>query len=266
MRRFWVLAVLLLTLAAAVYAWLPHSRKPAKKVFILGVDGLDPALLQQFVKSGSLPNFKKLISQGDFKPLRTTMPPLSPVAWSTFVTGMDPGGHAIFDFLRRDPKVIKPEFSMSRAVPSTWVFNLGSWVIPLRGGSVEQLRRGTAFWEILEEHHVPTTIYRMPVNFPPSQSGHSLSGMGTPDILGTAGTFSFYTDNPPANAKDIPGGSITTVKVEESTVRAKLHGPENTFLRVPDEGSSNVGERKTKHPKLTLDFVVYLDPRGKAAK
>lgn len=220
MRRFWVLAVLLLTLAAAVYAWLPHSRKPAKKVFILGVDGLDPALLQQFVKSGSLPNFKKLISQGDFKPLRTTMPPLSPVAWSTFVTGMDPGGHAIFDFLRRDPKVIKPEFSMSRAVPSTWVFNLGSWVIPLRGGSVEQLRRGTAFWEILEEHHVPTTIYRMPVNFPPSQHGHSLSGMGTPDILGTAGTFTFYTDNPPKNAQEISGGKVITVKVEESTIRA----------------------------------------------
>ena len=266
MRRLSLLAILLLALAAAVYAWLPQSRKPARKVFILGVDGLDPTLLQQFVKAGDLPNFKRLISQGDFKPLKTTMPPLSPVAWSTFVTGMDPGGHAIFDFVHRDPKTLTPEFSMSRAVPASWVLKLGTWAIPLKGGSVEQLRRGRAFWEILEEHHVPTTIYRMPVNFPPSQYGHSLSGMGTPDILGTAGTFTFYTNNPPANAKEIQGGKVTTVKVEESTIRAKLQGPENTFVRLPEEDSSNVGEPKIRHPKLTLDFTVHLDPHAKVAK
>ena len=266
MRRFWPLAILLLTLAAALFAWLPQGRRPARKVFILGVDGLDPKLLQRFVEDGGLPNFRRLISRGDFKPLRTTMPPLSPVAWSTFVTGMDPGGHAIFDFLRRDPKVIKPEFSMSRAVPATWMLNLGSWAIPLKGGSVEQLRRGRAFWEVLEEHHVPTTIYRMPVNFPPSQRGHSLSGMGTPDILGTAGTFTFYTDNPPKNAKEISGGKVITVKVEESTIRAKLQGPENTFVRLPDEDSSNSGAPKIRHPKLTLDFTVHLDPQEKVAK
>ena len=120
MRRLWLL-ILLLMLAAAVYAWLPQGRRSARKVFILGVDGLDPKLLQRFVEDGSLPHFKRLISQGDFKPLKTTMPPLSPVAWSTFVTGMDPGGHAIFDFLHRDPKTVKPEFSMSRAVPASWV-------------------------------------------------------------------------------------------------------------------------------------------------
>src|SRR5215467_12643946 len=102
MRRLWLLGILLVALAAAVYAWLPQGRKPPKKVFVLGVDGLDPTLLQQFMKAGSLPNFRRLISQGDFKPLKTTMPPLSPVAWSSFVTGMDPGGHAVFDFVHRD--------------------------------------------------------------------------------------------------------------------------------------------------------------------
>jgi predicted AlkP superfamily phosphohydrolase/phosphomutase len=90
--------------------------------------------------------------------------------------------------------------------------------------------------------------------------------MGTPDILGTAGTFTFYTNNPLASAKEIPGGKVITVKVEESTVRAKLQGPENTFVRLPDEDSLNASEHKTRHPKLALDFTVHLDPRAKVAK
>ena len=61
-----------------------------KRMIVLGVDGLDPNLLQQFIDEGALPNFKSMIEAGDFKPLQTTMPPLSPTAWSTFITGMDP--------------------------------------------------------------------------------------------------------------------------------------------------------------------------------
>ena len=71
----------------------------AKKVLILGIDGMDPRLLQRFVDEGLMPNFGRLIAEGDFKPLQTSMPPQSPVAWSNFITGMDPGGHGIFDFI-----------------------------------------------------------------------------------------------------------------------------------------------------------------------
>ena len=80
----------------------------AKKVFILGVDGLDPKLLQTYMDAGLLPNFKRLVEQGHFKPLQTSMPPLSPVAWSTFITGMDPGGHGVYDFIHRDPATLMP--------------------------------------------------------------------------------------------------------------------------------------------------------------
>jgi predicted AlkP superfamily phosphohydrolase/phosphomutase len=254
-------------LAAAAHAWLPRSAEKAKKVVILGVDGLDPGLLQSFVDSGNLPNFKRLIAQGSFKPLTTTMPPLSPVAWSTFITGMDPGGHAIFDFLHRDPASVTPQFSMSRAVPASWTLNLGSWEIPLKGGSVEQLRRGRAFWEILEERRIPATIYRMPVNFPPSKLGHSLSGMGTPDILGTPGTFTFYTDNPPENAEGLSGGKVVTVQVNDHRVQTSLLGPENSLKRIPkDSNGSGGAEPEYTHPQLTADFTVHVDPGENAAK
>lgn len=236
---------------------LPGGREPARKVIVLGVDGLDPRLLEAFLEEGQLPNFQHLIAGGDFKPLETTMPPLSPVAWSTFITGMDPGGHAIFDFVHRNPESLLPEFAMVRTEPARWTLSVGSWMIPLRGGTIELLRKGRAFWEILEEHGVPTTVFRMPVNFPPSPKGRSLSGMGTPDVLGTPGTFSFYTDDPPEEAADISGGRIFPVQVANHRVEAELAGPENTFRR-PAGGSG--------HPPMSVPFTVFLDPEEPVAK
>ena len=186
----------LLILAFLVSACIPLQRAPYRKVFVLGIDGLDPALLRRFIDQGRLPNFQTLVQEGYFKPLRTVMPPLSPVAWSAFITGMDAGGHAIFDFVHRDPKTLLPEFSMSKAIPSNRSLTIGSWVIPLSGGRVELLREGKPFWQLLQEKGVPTTVFRMPVNFPPQGQGRALSGMGTPDLLGTPGTFSFYTSSP----------------------------------------------------------------------
>ncbi len=249
------------------------AKAPAKKVFVLAVDGLDPKLLEEFMAAGHLPNFQKLVARGDFKPLQTTMPPLSPVAWSTFITGMDPGGHGIFDFIHRDPATMMPHLSLSKTASPEWNLSLGSWVIPLGSGSVEQLRQGPAFWQILEEHGVPTTVFRMPANFPPvTSTGKSLSGMGTPDILGTPGIFSFYTDEPPDNAKDIAGGRVFEVEIINDTISASLMGPQNSFRRIPKDSSSQNGGSNTNseleyvNPDLEIDFTVYLDPDESVAK
>jgi len=266
-----IILAILVIVAVVIPLTLKRSA-PAKKVLILGVDGLDPKLLQTFMDEGFLPNFKQLISEGDFKPLETTMPPLSPVAWSSFITGLDPAGHGIFDFLKRDPKTMIPEFSMAKALPSSWNFSIGSWVIPLSAGTVQQLRQGQPFWHILERHNIPTTVFRMPANFPPAPPGQSFSGMGTPDILGTPGTFSFYTDRPPGNAEDISGGRIFTVSVQNNRVDAQLMGPENTFRRVPKESFPGTGrvaestEVEYTYPKLAIDFQVFLDPEESVAK
>lgn len=263
-RIFFVLFLMMLSLVL-----LQCARVPTKKVLILAVDGLDPKLLEEFVQAGVLPHFERLISEGDFKPLQTTMPPLSPVAWSTFITGMDPGGHGIFDFIHRDPVTMMPYLSMVEAGESAGGLNLGSWVIPLGSGSLELLRKGPAFWQILEEHGIPTTVFRMPANFPPvSSSGHSLSGMGTPDILGTPGMFSFYTDRPPPNAQDFSGGRVFEVEVVDNTVQARLLGPPNDFRRVPQEnsGAGFRADPESVAPDLAIDFTVYLDPDEEVAK
>ncbi|HXV77892.1 MAG TPA: alkaline phosphatase family protein [Candidatus Polarisedimenticolaceae bacterium] len=246
--------------AAAIAASVTPAA-PAPKVFVLGIDGFDPELMQRFIDDGELPNFARLAAEGDYTPLQTTMPPQSPVAWSSFITGMDPGGHGIFDFVHRDPETILPYLSMARAEPPSRSVALGRFVLPLASGSVVNLRRGVAFWEILERNGVPTTVFRMPANFPPVEAGgRSLSGMGTPDIKGTSGTFSFYTDREVPNAKEITGGEIYYVTVENNRVRSTLHGPENSFRRVPRKQRATDGSLRYTHPDMTVDFTVDLDP------
>ncbi len=267
MKPFWKATFLVLFLPMLVLILTQCAPVPAKKVFILAVDGLDPKLLEEFMAAGHLPNFKELASRGDFKPLQTTMPPLSPVAWSTFITGMDPGGHAIFDFIHRDPATMIPYLSLAKAGDPARSLSFGSWVIPLGGGSLEQLRQGPAFWQILEEHGVPTTVFRMPANFPPVTSkGKSLSGMGTPDILGTPGIFSFYTNESIDNTEDLAGGRVFEIEVINDTISATLVGPKNSFRRIPKDSSSQAGGSRTSaeleyvNPDLEIDFTVYLDP------
>ncbi|UCF36899.1 MAG: alkaline phosphatase family protein [Acidobacteriota bacterium] len=263
--------VLLLAIVGAlglvVAIWLVGTAVPSTashpKMVILGVDGLDPRLLQEFVAEGELPNFEKFIQAGNFSTLETTMPPLSPVAWSSFISGMSPGGHGIYDFIHRDPQTMIPELSMSKAEPSDWTLELGSYSIPLSGGKIEQLRKGKAFWQMLEEEGIPTTVFRIPANFPPVESpGRSFSGMGTPDIRGTSGTFSFYTDDPGREAGEVSGGEIFRVAVEDFHVSSRLVGPENTFRKLP---SDEEGEGPS-HPKMQVGFDVYVDPDEAVAK
>ena len=242
-----------------------------RKVLILGIDGMDPNLLSEFVSHGLMPNFKRLVDTGDFKKLATSMPPQSPVAWATFITGLDPGGHGIFDFVHRDPATMAPYLSMSRAEPAQETLRLGSWVIPLKGGKVEQLRKGRAFWELLDERGIPATIYKIPANFPPVKTAaRQLSGMGTPDILGTSGTFSYYTSRPPDRPEKVSGGKIYPVRPVNGRIEAQLFGPKNTLRRFRQGGGAESGDTvgsasRYDNPTLAVDFSVSLDPEQDVA-
>ncbi len=248
----------------------PAAAQSDRRVVVLGIDGMDHRLLTQFMAEGRLPNFQRLAETGSFSALETTMPPLSPVAWSTFITGMDPGGHGIYDFLHRDPLTAVPLESIYRLAPPGRSLTLGSWVIPISGGDYEAQRQGVAFWELLENAGVDTTIFRMPVNFPLVETpGRSLSGMGTPDILGTHGTFSYYTDYPPQNMNDMTGGTVHLVDVVNNRVASQLVGPPNMFRRFPTSNSRfrrSDEDIEYENPELTIDFEVLLDPEARAAK
>jgi predicted AlkP superfamily phosphohydrolase/phosphomutase len=231
-----------------------RSGAGGKRVIVLGFDGLDYDVTRALIDSGRLPNFARLASSGGFAPLGTSIPPQSPVAWSTFITGLDPGGHGIFDFIHRDPKTMLPYLSTSSTEGSDRAITVGDWQFPLSGGSVKLLRQGQPFWDVLEARGIETTIIRMPANFPPSGTAtRELSGMGTPDLLGTYGTFSFYTSEPFAfGGRTLSGGALYPVTVEDNVVRAALHGPDNPFRKVSE--------------KVTADFTLYLDAERPVAK
>jgi len=228
--------------------WNPlPTESSARKMIILGIDGMDPLILKRLMDEGKLPHFKRLETEGGFRPLATTTPPQSPVAWSTFITGTNPGGHEIYDFIHRDPATMQLYFSTSKAEPAERVIRFGDWIFPLSAGKVTLLRQGKSFWEILEDRGVPATIVRIPANFPPvDTSALQLSGMGTPDLQGTYGTFAFYTDVP-EQYQGVSGGTLFPVRVEQQRVNAKLVGPRNDFRK--------------NGPASTLDFSVFVDAR-----
>jgi predicted AlkP superfamily phosphohydrolase/phosphomutase len=248
--------VLRIAAAAALLVGTGCASRPAGRdqVVVLGLDGMDYEVTRDLMARGRMPNFARLARSGTFAPLETTIPPQSPVAWSTFITGLDPGGHGIFDFVHRDPQTRLPYLSTTRTEPPGRTLKIGKYQFPLSSGRVELLRRGEPFWEVLERHGVAATIVRMPANFPPSaRATRELSGMGTPDLLGTYGTFSFYTSSPFAFVdRTISGGRVEIVDVHDGTIHGAIEGPDNPFLRQPE--------------KVTAEFTVYIDPRHPVVK
>jgi predicted AlkP superfamily phosphohydrolase/phosphomutase len=229
--------------------------RTATKMIVLGLDGLDPKMTRRWIDEGRLPAFRKLLEAGgDFRPLGTSLPPQTPVAWSNFITGMDPGGHGIFDFIHRDPKAYLPIFSATETTGAAKTVRIGKTIFPLSGGQVRNLRRGPAFWQLLEQADIPATIFKMPSNYPPVETRQrTLAGMNTPDIKGSYGIFNYYTNAATSVIQEAGGGGrVHDVFVVGNRVEAELPGPTNTF--------------RTDAPEAVIPFQVFLDPSNAAAK
>jgi predicted AlkP superfamily phosphohydrolase/phosphomutase len=107
------------------------------------------------------------------------------------------------------------------------------------------LRHGTPFWQVLSDHGIPVTVLRMPTNYPPVAAGRALSGMGTPDLRGTLGTFSFYTDDPEELSRSVAGGRIIKVRIEGGHGVLQVEGPPNALRK--------------DHAFATADLIVDVD-------
>jgi predicted AlkP superfamily phosphohydrolase/phosphomutase len=203
-----------------------YRKAKVKKLIFLGLDGFDPNLAERFMAEGKLPHLSRLRAEGSYRRLRTTFPALSPVAWSTFATGVNPAKHNIFDFLNRDLKSYIPELSSSRVRgPERWL-RIGRWSVPLSRPRVELRRKSTPFWKILGEHAIGSTILRVPITFPPDDfNGRLLSAMSTPDLRGTQGSFSWFT----TRAGDFcgEGGNRYVLEPADGGITGHLEGPDN---------------------------------------
>jgi len=212
-----------------------YQKSKISKLVIVGLDGLEPTLVEKFISEGKLPHLSKLKKQGTYQRLQTTTPAISPVAWSSFMTGTNPSKHNIFDFLSRDPNNYLPDLSSARIGKPKRVLSLGKYNIPLSKPEIRGLRRSVPFWKILGEKGIFSTILRVPITFPPEKfSGHLLSGMCAPDLKGSQGTFTFYTSDED-NVKKREEGITIPVTIEENKIETYISGPENSLLKKEEE-------------------------------
>jgi predicted AlkP superfamily phosphohydrolase/phosphomutase len=225
-----------------------------KRVVLIGFDGMDFNLFNRFRKQGhKFPHFEKLAAQGTFAPLWSTEPPISPVAWSTFTTGVNPGKHNIFDFLTTDRATYMPKMSGSDIIPPRRSLKVGPWEIPLGTPKIELKRKSQSFWKIVSSKGVYASVLRMPFTFPPEKFyGSMLAGLGTPDLRGTQGSFSFYSDGAAASY-DISDGvfeSLTPLGGDRFSGRIK--GPGHPFRK--------------GNPPLEIPFTLKLDRGARQAE
>jgi len=207
------------------------ARSRVKKFVILGLDGMDHGLTEKYLAEGKLANLAKLREQGCFKPLATTVPSISPVAWSSFQTGVNPGKHNIFDFLTRDKHNYQPRLSSVVIREARRKISFGKYQFPIGKGEVRLLRKSKPFWKTLGEHGIFSNIIRVPITFPPEKfRGVQLSGMCVPDLRGTQGMFSFYTTQRNGNGERTGGENYVVTRTGD-TIESEIVGSTNPFLR-----------------------------------
>jgi predicted AlkP superfamily phosphohydrolase/phosphomutase len=205
-----------------------------KKAIVIGLDGLEPSIVESMLARGELPNLGKIRAAGVYTRLQTTYPAQTPVAWSSFATGTNPGGHGVFDFICRDPETYLPDVALSRFEAPKNVFSQPH---------VVNLRQGIPIWQVLTKSGVPSTVLRCPCTFPPeSLHGRMLAGVGVPDLRGSQSKGTFYTQD-------------RTVTGQENEQLVLLDSGDDLTTRI-------IGPRKTRQSSpsdATCEILVRID-------
>jgi predicted AlkP superfamily phosphohydrolase/phosphomutase len=260
LSSFLVMLVTLVLAFAAMVAWpvralwrlmTGRTRPQAsiRRLVVIGLDGQDPVITDRMLAEGKLPNFARLAAEGSYSRLKTTFPSISPVAWSSFSTGTNPGGHNIFDFLDRDRRTYLPVLSSAFVGRVTRALTLGRFRIPLQRPELRLLRRSRPFWSVLGDHRIWSTILRVPITFPPERFyGAELSAMSAPDLLGTQGTFTLFTTRRAAAGFKEGGRRVTVDRGDGGLVLTSITGPPNPFL--------------ADDSPLTLPMELWIGPAG----
>ena len=243
---FGIILIWPLKAAVKIVSRRGRSKARGKRVVVIGLDGFDPKMAARY--ADRMPNFRRLEAMGCHSSLGTSIPSISPVAWSTFATGVDASRHNIYDFLTRDPCSYMPVLSSpdTRTVPRN--INLGFAKVPFGQRAVYKiLQKSQPFWKLLGANQVWSSIIRVPITFPPQKfkNGPLLSGMCVPDLQGS---FSFYTDDE-SQLGAATGGQRFRVVRRGHTIESNLKGPPG-----PDKLA------------MKSPFSVTMDPAtGKAA-
>ena len=170
----------------------------ARKVVVLGLDAADFTLIDPWRKAGDLPVMDRLLRAGASGPLRSTDPPVSSPAWATFMTGLDPGSHGLYDFVIEDPRTLRPLLAR------------------------HDLIRGKRIWDVVGAAGRRTAVVNLPITWPPpSFPGAMVTGMLTP---AKTDRFTHPPDLGERVRKAIPGYLCDLdVRLKSDPVRMRAH-------------------------------------------
>ncbi len=136
-------------------------RKPRRRVLVIGLDGVPHSLLTQFIANGQLPHLAQLAAEGELRSAVSVYPTVSCAAWTSFVTGVNPGAHGVFGFTDLHPGTYQMHITGSNYVTSP----------PL--------------WRMLNERGHRVIFMNVPVTYPPPQvDGWLVSGFLAPEVEG----------------------------------------------------------------------------------
>lgn len=137
----------------------PRRQANLKRVLLIGLDGATFDVLRPLMDKGVMPELKALVDNGTSGLLESTRPPITPAAWTTFMTGKGPGKHGIIDFLRYDPAKNQLSFNDNKKIS----------------------KKAKTLWQILSDKHYKVGSIHVPMTFPPEEvNGFMISGFDTP--------------------------------------------------------------------------------------
>jgi predicted AlkP superfamily phosphohydrolase/phosphomutase len=131
-----------------------------QRVLVFGIDGATFDLISPWIADGSLPNLARVTENGVSGELRSTLPPNSAPAWTSFMTGMNPGKHGVYGFTRIEPEQ--------------------GYAIKINSGAV---RRAQSVWQMLSQKGKRSIVLNVPMTYPPEPiDGIVVTGIDTPGL------------------------------------------------------------------------------------
>jgi predicted AlkP superfamily phosphohydrolase/phosphomutase len=182
---------------------------------ILGFDSFDPTTFERLSEQGKMPNLTRYVNAKGYSRLEVSNPPQTEVSWTSIATGLNPGGHGIFDFVHRDPNTYTPYVSLLPTHRSA----LGVQFVP-------PTKARTIFEEAASLGYPATSLW-WPATFParPESPVRTIPGLGTPDLLGRLGVGTLFTTEKDLAKSDQKTAIEILHKSSEGHYSGRLKGP-----------------------------------------
>jgi predicted AlkP superfamily phosphohydrolase/phosphomutase len=246
------------------------------RAVVLGFDGIDVAILREYLAKGELPHLAALAREGGFEALESELPPESPVAWASLLTGVNPGRHGIHDFVIPDENFV-PGNGMVELRPLRLLFDR----IPIRPPSVRSRLAAPTFLERVHAAGYSVLSLKQPHLFPaPDVVGaRLLAGLGVPDLSGSAGAYTTwsaavgYTSGitefggrqTPLRAGPVPGRYDTTLEGPPDGTLGKEAGGLRRHATVPVRFEV-VGEAADRGVRVTIQGASQVLRPGRPSE